>query len=65
MIDERIIKRITRNLVDFGYPDLTEADVRTQVELIEEGAATPGDGLSIIGLFARTMLIENNIVKGE
>jgi hypothetical protein len=47
------IKAKTKQLIEFGYPDLTEAEVRDQLVAISKG-----EELSVIGKF-----MEDDIVK--
>ncbi len=55
-VSDQLIARIRRNLVEFGYNDLTIEDVREQVE-----KARAGEEVTVIGMMARTMLEENKV----
>jgi hypothetical protein len=64
-ITDDTVRQIRRNLIKFGYAGLTLETVQEQIALVQGGANTAQDGLSIIGLFARTMLIKNGFIKEE
>lgn len=54
------ILAIHRNLCEFGYTPLTVEEVKDQVALIKSGGK-----LSIIGMFAKSMLLENGYLDAE
>ena len=56
-ITPQVVSAIRRNLVDFGYPTVTDAIVQAQIDKIKAG-----EKLSIIGMFAETMLRENGYI---
>lgn len=60
-ITPAVVKAITRNLREFGY-DVNEATVAEQIEKVKVGAQGP-DQLTIIGMFARSMLVENGFIE--
>ena len=55
------VPQITRNLRQFGYPSLTEDEVRAEVEGLAVGEEPQG----IIGMFARDMLVKAGLLPGE
>jgi len=60
-ITDATIRQIARNLREFGYDNLTDEEVRTQVGKIAAGEPTT----NIIGMFARDMLVENGYLAEE
>ena len=53
------IQRITKNLQNFGYKDLTVDTVQEKVDALIRGEE-PDD---IIGMMARDMLVENHLLE--
>lgn len=53
-----ICKNIAKNLKEFGYAGVEQSAVEAQVTLLLEGKE-PDD---IIGMFAKDMLIENDLL---
>lgn len=44
--------KMAKALVDFGYPEVTPADVRREVDTLEQG----GEPEDVIGMFIRSWL---------
>ena len=61
MISDSIVEQIKKNLVEFGYTDLTTQIVREAVDNLVAGAKPTG----IIGLFAQKMLVENGLLADD
>lgn len=59
-ITSNTVEKIRRNLVEFGYKGLTREDVQEQVDKIVAGADK--EELSVIGMFAKSMLEENGYI---
>lgn len=51
------VKAKTKQLVEFGYPSLTESETEKQVQAVLDGKKF-GKGLTVIGMF-----MEDEIVK--
>lgn len=50
---EDYVKAKTKQMVEFGYGGLKEADVEKQLELLLAGKTTMDEGLTIIGMFMK------------
>ena len=61
MISDSIVRNIWKNLVQFGYTDLTEAETREAVDKLEAGE----NPTEIIGMMARNMLVENGLLPDD
>jgi len=53
-VTDAVIAQITENLKEFGYAGLNKEHVRQQIEEV-----LAGNTVSIIGMFARDILVEN------
>ena len=56
-ITDKQIEAITKNLKEFGYPDLTHEFVKSEIDKI-----MAGEQVGIIGMFAKDMLEEANLL---
>ena len=56
-----ICLNITANLKEFGYANLKATDVEEQVQLLLDGKEPKG----IIAMFAKNMLVENNLLADD